>query len=165
MLVHPFPFVAAWSLLACGLLAQVGKPQPSAQRRNSRVFPESGKSRLTHINRSFGDTSLGKNGRLGSGPLEGVALHASSVAPASRFLMGGAFVTVVLTGGTFFTFREFERLTKQRDGSAAPVCDLNIKPHFSDVVGMINLAEGVLLKSDPNTASRDRARMEQGVQR
>src|SRR5271157_2791039 len=61
--------------LACGLLAQTVSPQLSLFRDDSRVTPVSGESWLIHLNRSFGDTSMGKTGRLGPGPEEKPALQ------------------------------------------------------------------------------------------
>jgi hypothetical protein len=82
-------------LMPTGLHAQTTAPQVFSLRDDSHVAPVSGESWLNHINRSFGDTSMGKTGRLGpalqeDNPLEktqvpifsskdGVTLHGSDL--------------------------------------------------------------------------------------
>jgi mono/diheme cytochrome c family protein len=70
-------------LLACGLQAQTVSPQLSLFRDDSRVTPVSGESWLIHLNRSFGDTNMGKTGRLGPGPQEDSALQQEPQTPIS----------------------------------------------------------------------------------
>jgi mono/diheme cytochrome c family protein len=62
-------------LATSGLHAQTSMPQALLLRDDSHVTPVSGPSWLNHLNRSFGDTSMGKTGRLGPGPQEEGALQ------------------------------------------------------------------------------------------
>ena len=83
-------------LVTSGLRAQTSTaPQASSLRDDSHVTPVAGESWLSHLKRSFGDTSMGKTGRLGPGPQEdnllmrtqdpvfsskdGIALHGSDL--------------------------------------------------------------------------------------
>ncbi|HEX8892835.1 MAG TPA: c-type cytochrome, partial [Terriglobales bacterium] len=59
----------------CSLQAQPATSRASAFPNDARVAAVSGESWLTHLNRSFGDTSMGKTGRLGPGPQEEDALQ------------------------------------------------------------------------------------------
>jgi hypothetical protein len=62
-------------VVACSLQAQITTSRPSALHIDSRVTPVTGESWLIHLHRSFGDTSMGKTGRLGPGPQEETALR------------------------------------------------------------------------------------------
>jgi mono/diheme cytochrome c family protein len=62
-------------LVTSGLGAQTSTPQATSLRDDPRVTAVSGPSWLNHLNRSFGDTSMGKTGRLGPGPQEDGALE------------------------------------------------------------------------------------------
>ena len=95
MRVHRVCLVTMTFLVLTGLHAQTSAPQVFSLRDDSHVAPASGESWLNHINRSFGDTSMGKTGRLGpalqeDNPLEktqapifsskdGVTLHGSDL--------------------------------------------------------------------------------------
>lgn len=68
-------------LLARALHAQAATPQASELRDDSRVTPVASESWLIHLNRSFGDTSMGKTGRLGPGPEESGAIRPQAQAP------------------------------------------------------------------------------------
>jgi hypothetical protein len=65
-------FVVTALLVTSGLWAQTSTPQAFLLRD---VTPVAGESWLNHLNRSFGDTSMGKTGRLGPGSQEDVALQ------------------------------------------------------------------------------------------
>jgi mono/diheme cytochrome c family protein len=62
-------------LVTSGVRAQTSTPQAFSLRDDSHVTPVSGDSWLNHLNRSFGDTNMGKTGRLGPGPQEEIALE------------------------------------------------------------------------------------------
>ena len=49
--------------------------------QTARITPVAGESWLVHLNRSFGDTSMGKTGHLGPGPQEQVPLKPPPQAP------------------------------------------------------------------------------------
>jgi len=68
-------FVVTALLVTSGLGAQTSTPQAFLLRDDSHVTPAAGESWLHHLNRSFGDTSMGKTGRLGPGSQEDVALQ------------------------------------------------------------------------------------------
>jgi cytochrome c5 len=70
MRTHRGCIVLVALLVTGGLRAQTSAPQASSFRDDARVTPVSGESWLNHLNRSFGDTSMGKTGRLGPGPQE-----------------------------------------------------------------------------------------------
>jgi mono/diheme cytochrome c family protein len=55
-------------LVSNALYAQTANSPAFLLRDDAHVTPVSGESWLVHINRSFGDTSMGKTGRLGPGP-------------------------------------------------------------------------------------------------
>ena len=75
--MRAYVFHLAWVtlLLACNLQAQQTTARAAASPDDARVTSVLGESWLTHLNRSFGDTSMGKTGRLGPGPQEQEALH------------------------------------------------------------------------------------------
>ena len=73
MRVRPIYLVMISFLVACTLQAQIPTPRPAALHGDSRVTPVTGESWLIHLHRSFGDTSMGKTGRLGPGPQEETA--------------------------------------------------------------------------------------------
>ena len=75
MRVQPIYLVMISFLVACALQAQITTPQPAALHSDSQVTPVTGESWLIHLHRSFGDTSMGKTGRLGPGPQETTALR------------------------------------------------------------------------------------------
>ena len=56
-------------LIACPCYAQGSDPDVSARPSDLAVSPAAGESWLNHIHRSFGDTSMGKTGRLGPNPV------------------------------------------------------------------------------------------------
>ena len=72
-------FVVIALLMTSGLRAQTSTQQALSLRDDSHVTPVSGESWLNHLNRSFGDTSMGKTGRLGPGPRDGSTLHQPQV--------------------------------------------------------------------------------------
>lgn len=61
-------FVAIALLGTGGLWGQVARPRTSANSSDVAITAVSGESWLIHLNRSFGDTSMGKTGRLGPPP-------------------------------------------------------------------------------------------------
>jgi mono/diheme cytochrome c family protein len=75
MQIHRVGVVVMAFLVTSGLCAQTAAPRVSSLRDDSHVTPVSGESWLVHLNRSFGDTSMGKTGRLGPGPQEDSALQ------------------------------------------------------------------------------------------
>ena len=75
MRAYVFRLAGLTLLLACSLQAQSATPRAAASPNDARVAAVSGESWLTHLNRSFGDTSMGKTGRLGPGPQEEDALE------------------------------------------------------------------------------------------
>ena len=75
MRVQRIYLVMIFFLVAYALQAQITTPQPAALHSDSRVTPVTGESWLVHLHRSFGDTSMGKTGRLGPGPKEETALR------------------------------------------------------------------------------------------
>lgn len=75
MRAYVFHLAGLTLLLACSLQAQPATSRASAFPNDARVAAVSGESWLTHLNRSFGDTSMGKTGRLGPGPQEEDALQ------------------------------------------------------------------------------------------
>jgi mono/diheme cytochrome c family protein len=70
MQAHRIRVVVTAFLLTGGLCAQTATRAASSLRDDSRVTPVSGESWLVRLNRSFGDSSMGKTGRLGPGPHE-----------------------------------------------------------------------------------------------
>ena len=68
-------FAGVTLLLAYHLQAQQATARALASLDDARVTSVSGESWLTHLNRSFGDTSMGKTGRLGPAPQEDAALR------------------------------------------------------------------------------------------
>jgi len=72
MRVYQSSFVVVAILVGCRVQAptQVVQQQITNLRPDPRVTAVSGESWLVHLNRSFGDTSMGKTGRLGPGPQE-----------------------------------------------------------------------------------------------
>ena len=75
MRAYVFHLAGLTLLLACSLQAQQATSRASGSPNDARVAAVSGDSWLTHLNRSFGDTSMGKTGRLGPGPQEEDALE------------------------------------------------------------------------------------------
>lgn len=61
-------FALGLCLIACKCYAQTSGPQSAAQSSQVMASPTAGESWLNHIHRAFGDTSMGKTGRLGPGP-------------------------------------------------------------------------------------------------
>jgi len=72
---QPIYLVMMFFLVACVLPAQITTPRAAALHSDFRVTPVTGESWLIHLHRSFGDTSMGKTGRLGPGPQEETALR------------------------------------------------------------------------------------------
>src|SRR5215469_9991604 len=79
--------VAIAIFVACSAGAQSRNYQPSAFYHDGEVTGVSGESWLEHLNRAYGDTSMGITGRLGPGPQEEVALHPppqASIVPSTN---------------------------------------------------------------------------------
>jgi mono/diheme cytochrome c family protein/nitrate reductase NapE component len=77
------------------VVAQVPPKSPSA---NSVVTPVVGESWLSHLNRPFGDTSMGKTGHLGPPPSSGAELPAGK----SQGLVGCSPQTTTLQGADLY---------------------------------------------------------------
>jgi mono/diheme cytochrome c family protein len=60
-------------LLMCGLPLYAGNRQTGIDSKSGQISPANGESWLNHLHRSFGDTSMGKTGRLGPPASEGAA--------------------------------------------------------------------------------------------
>ena len=61
-------FALTMCLVACKCYAQGSNPVNMAQLSEPSASPIDGESWLNHVHRSFGDTSMGKTGRLGPSP-------------------------------------------------------------------------------------------------
>lgn len=61
------------SLLMCGLPLYAGSRQTGIDSSSERISPVTGESWLNHLHRPFGDTSMGKTGRLGPPASEGAS--------------------------------------------------------------------------------------------
>jgi mono/diheme cytochrome c family protein len=89
-------FAVTICLIACTCYAQeAGTPAQA----NDSVSPTAGESWLSHIHRSFGDTSMGKTGRLGPNP-SNAALSAAAYEDSLLESSQGSSVT--LTGADLF---------------------------------------------------------------
>jgi len=77
-------FFVAIILTVSGLSAQpqAARNQATESRGDLGVTPVSGESWLEHMHRSFGDTSMGKTGRIGPGPQEAESLPLVPMAAA-----------------------------------------------------------------------------------
>ena len=88
--------IATMVLATCWLQAQPA-PHAGLQRNDAGVTSVSGVSWLVHLNRSFGDTSMGKTGHLGPSPEQDAATSWPSELP-----IHSATETVSLHGGDLY---------------------------------------------------------------
>jgi mono/diheme cytochrome c family protein len=89
--------VAVALLATCGLHAQTITPR-TTRHGDAEVTPVSGESWLTHLRRPFGDTSMGKTGRLGPAPVAGV----DTEPPFSPVALHPVTETVTLRGSDLY---------------------------------------------------------------
>jgi mono/diheme cytochrome c family protein len=61
-------FALTMCLAVCSLSVLANDDAPPASKATSAVTPTTGESWINHLHRSFGDTSMGKTGRLGPPP-------------------------------------------------------------------------------------------------
>jgi len=90
--------IAIVFLATCALQSQNVTPRVSTYRNDANVTAETGESLLTHLNRPFGDTSMGRTGRLGPAPRSG----ADSQQTFSPILLQSTTGTVMLRGSDLY---------------------------------------------------------------
>ena len=92
-------YLVAMALLGSGVLwAQVAGPGTSARSSDVAITAVSGESWLTHLNRSFNDSSMGRTGRIGPASAEG-GDFAPALSPVS---LPSATATVKLGGSDLY---------------------------------------------------------------
>ena len=91
-------FIALVFFATSALQSQNVAPRVSANRSDANVTAVTGESLLTHLGRSFGDTSMGKTGRLGAAPVAG-ADPQHSYSPVS---LHSTNETVILRGSDLY---------------------------------------------------------------
>lgn len=130
------------ALATCGLQAQTAAAQPTVLRNDSRVTPVSGESWLVHLNRSLGDTSMGRTGRLGPPPIAGD----NSMLPRIQLSMTSARDVVTLHGSDLY------RLNCQgchrESGLGAP-------PEINSVINPVRATSVPLILGRMRTAGMD----------
>ena len=91
-------FIVIVLFAACAPQAQTVTSQVSTNRNHADVTAVTGESLLTHLNRSLGDTSMGKTGRLGPAP----SLEEDSEQTFLPHLLQPATGTVMLRGSDLY---------------------------------------------------------------
>jgi mono/diheme cytochrome c family protein len=91
-------FIVIVLFATCAPQAQTVPSRVATNRNDADVTAVTGESLLTHLNRSFGDTSMGKTGRLGPAPSPGAEFQQTF----SPRLLQPASETVTLRGSDLY---------------------------------------------------------------